>query len=1571
MRLRWLAIAMSVIGLASAPALALAHDDVTSRTEAEHIAEDAVTHTPALEARLQKHTAAVTRSDVQAAAAAVVGNEHDVGSWGPLIDWPLVPVHVALLPNGKVLAYDNVGDRAAESYTDHTFSRATVWDPATGTQTAVWVNTGYNIFCSGLAHLPNGLLFVAGGNKNAQLEGIDKTHVFNYLTNTWSLGPDMANGRWYPTVTPLRTGEMLISDSIPELRTTGGFLRSLHVVQDLGLYPWMDAAPDGRTFISGPEPTMRMLDTSQGGAWQTFGQRDSLNRDYGSHAFYDVGKILIAGGASSSKDARVIDLNGAAPQVTPTSPMANGRRQHNLTVLADGTVLATGGNSSGADKFDLANGVYAAEQWEPATGNWKTLAPESATRQYHSTALLLPDGRVLSAGGGVCGGCDTAGYLNKNGQVFSPPYLFNPDGSPATRPTIAAAPAEVDYGAGFQIDTPDAAAIRKVALIRIGAVTHSVNMEQRYVPLTFTAGSNTVTATAPGNPNIAPPGVYMLFILNANGVPSVSKMVSVGAAPAGTSAPTAPTGLTANAVPGRVDLNWTAANDDVGVTGYRVERCQGAGCTDFVDAASVVGTVYGDAGRAGTTTYRYRVRATDSAGSLSGYSNVAEATTGPSQTPAPGLVGAWAFGEGTGTTATDASGNGNAGTINGAAWSTQGRFGNGLDFNGATNTVRVPNSTSLNLGSAMTLSAWVQPTVPQDDWNTILHRQADRYLLTASGNGGALRPAGGGTFGGATSTVDAPTAIPVGTWTYLAVTYDGSTLRLYVNGTQVATNVAGGAIGANSNPLWIGGNQPYGEYFEGRIDEVRVYKRALTQAEIQSDMTTPILSAPLDTTPPAAPTGLAATAISGAQVNVSWSEATDDLGVVNYRLERCQGAGCTNFAQVASPAWIGLNDKAVAGSTTYRYRVRAVDQAGNVGPYSTIAAVTTPGAPDTTPPSAPTGLTPTVVSSSQIDLAWTASTDAVGVTGYRVERCAGASCTNWAQVGTPATTAFSNTGLTAGTTYRFRVRAVDAAGNLSAYSAIATAATPGGGDTTAPSAPTGLTPTVVSTSQIDLAWTASTDNVGVTGYRVERCAGASCTSWAQVGAPATTSFSNTGLAANTTYRFRVRAVDAAGNLSAYSAIASGRTLANDTTAPTAPTGLTATPQSPTQVNLGWTASTDNVGVTGYRVERCQGTGCTNFAQVGTPTTTSYSDTGPLPSTTYRYRVRASDAAGNLSSYSSIVTATTPGVPDNSPPTAPTGLSGTAQGSSQVNLSWSAATDDVGVAGYRLERCTGAGCTNFAQVATPTGTTYSDTGLAASTTYRYQLRAADAAGNLGPYSGIAEATTGAAPPIPPGLVAGWTFSEGIGATTADVSGNGNTGTITSATWSTQGRYGGALSFNGTSSIVRVPASASLNLTTGMTLSGWVRPSVSLDGWRTIVHRQTDAYFLTASGDSPGRPAGGGTLGSFVSYVSAPAANPVNAWTHVALTYDGATLRLYVNGAQVATRAAGGTVQSGSNPLWIGGNQPYGEFFQGLIDEVRVYNRALSPTEVQTDMNASLDGASGLAGLAALRRPTLLL
>ncbi len=675
-------------------------------------------------------------------------------------------------------------------------------------------------------------------------------------------------------------------------------------------------------------------------------------------------------------------------------------------------------------------------------------------------------------------------------------------------------------------------------------------------------------------------------------------------------------------------------------------------------------------------------------------------------------------------------------------------------------------------------------------------------------------------------------------------------MRLYVNGTQVASQARTGNIATSTNPLQIGGDSLYGQYFQGTIDEVRVYNVALTAAQIQADMNTPIGTGGGDTQPPTAPSNLTATAVSGSQINLSWTASTDNVGVTQYLVERCQGTGCNSFAQIGTTAGTTYNDTGLTANTSYSYRVRATDAAGNLSPYSNVASATTQNL-DTQPPTAPSNLAATAASSSQINLSWTASTDNVGVTGYLVERCQGAGCNSFAQIGT-----------TAGTTYN-----------------------------------------------------------------------------------------DTGLTANTSYSYRVRATDAAGNLSPYSNVASATTQNPDTQPPTAPSNLTATAVSSSQINLSWTASTDNVGVTEYLVERCQGAGCNNFAQIGTTTGTTYNDTGLTANTSYSYRVRATDAAGNLSPYSNVSSATTQ-TQDTQPPTAPTNLTATAISGSQINLSWTASTDNVGVTGYLIERCQGVGCSNWARLLTVPGTSYGDTGLIPNTSYSYQVKATDAAGNFSPYSNIATTTTLA---TIPGLVAAYAFDEGAGTTVTDYSGNGNTGTLSNTTWTSASKYGNALVFNGVNSMVNIPDAASLHLTSGMTLEAWVNPS-AVSQCMVGCDLQGQRQLLFGGSLRPRRCPGrwGHVRVGYLGTTSLAA----NTWSHLAVTYDGATLRLYVNGVQVSSLAKAGTIATSANPLQIGGDSLFGQYFAGTIDEVRVYNQALSQTQIQADMATPVGGGGPL-------------
>jgi len=373
-------------------------------------------------------------------------------------------------------------------------------------------------------------------------------------------------------------------------------------------------------------------------------------------------------------------------------------------------------------------------------------------------------------------------------------------------------------------------------------------------------------------------------------------------------------------------------------------------------------------------------------------------------------------------------------------------------------------------------------------------------------------------------------------------------------------------------------------------------------------------------------------------------------------------------------------------------------------------------------PGTVTGVTATVISSQQINLGWTAVATA---TSYNIYRCSGSSsCTPSTTVfATSATTSYSNAGLTSSTIYRYRLKAVDSGGGVSAsYSSIVTGTTP------AVAAPSALTATATSSSQINLGWTASTGTIA--NYQVERCTGTSCTpAPPAIGTPTTNSYSNTGLLSSTAYRYRVRAVDAANNASAYTSV-----VGATTPAVSAPSALGATVVSSSQINLSWTASSGTIA--GYQVERCTGTSCTPAPPaVGAPTTNSYSNTGLLSSTAYRYRVRAVDAANNASTYTSVVTGTTPAVG------APSGLGATAVSSSQINLSWTASSGTI--SNYQVERCTPSVCTPAPPaIGTSATTSYSNTALAASTGYSYRVRAADAAGNVSTYSNTASATTNA-------------------------------------------------------------------------------------------------------------------------------------------------------------------------------------------------------------------------------------
>lgn len=457
------------------------------------------------------------------------------GAWSAVSTWPLIAIHTHLLPNRKILAWNaNYAGGQAE---------VTLWDPnSPNVFTPVPVPSNRpnanNIFCTGHAFLPDGRLLISGGHIDNGV-GLPFTNIYDFSTGAFTqLGAasDMNQGRWYPTNTTLPNGEVLVVSGdvtggnvnrLPQVWQTnaGGNWRSLTTASEfsLPLYPWMHVAPNGRVFNSGPDQVTRFLNTAGTGAWTAGPTSNFGYRDYGTSVMYDSGKVLILGGGQPTNTAEVIDLNAAAPAWRYVRPMAFARRQVNATVLPDGKVLVTGGTRAPGFNNE-AEPVYPAELWDPEAGGdglgrWTTLTSMQMRRLYHSTAVLLPDGRVLSAGGGQGAG---AFYNNSNAELYSPPYLFK-----GARPTVSSAPANVTYGQRFTVGTPQAAAVTRVTWVRLSSVTHSFNQDQRFSRLTFTRTTNALSVSAPSNRNLSPPGYYMLFILNGNGVPSIARVVRI------------------------------------------------------------------------------------------------------------------------------------------------------------------------------------------------------------------------------------------------------------------------------------------------------------------------------------------------------------------------------------------------------------------------------------------------------------------------------------------------------------------------------------------------------------------------------------------------------------------------------------------------------------------------------------------------------------------------------------------------------------------------------------------------------------------------------------------------------------------------------------------------------------------------------------------------------------------------------------------------------------------------------------------------------------------------------------
>ncbi len=453
------------------------------------------------------------------------------GRWSEVLPWPLIAIHAVLLPEGRVLTYgtDSNGRQTG-------FFSYDVWDPAAGPgvdHLTLPNGTGTDLFCGSQLVLPlSGAVLLAGGDNwtgtNTTNTANNNSNLFDSSTSTLARGADMKRARWYSSATTLPNGETYIQGGSsgtdrPEIRGADGVFRLLGNADTSGLnwfYPRNFVAPDGRVFGYDGNGVMYYVDPSGLGSVTTLGQLSPANRgNDASAAMFRPGRILQFGGASNG--AVVIDITGGTPAVTPTLPMSSQRRWSTATLLADGRVLATGGS---AVANELVGVNTAAEIWNPATGTWTLGALGALARLYHSTALLLPDATVLVAGGGAPGP-----LTNLNAEVYYPPYLFTPAGTPAPRPLITMAPDELQIGQAFTLMVA-AAGVSRVTLVKTGSVTHSFNMDQRFLELAFSSSGGMLSVQAPARSTDAPPGIYLLFVIDSARVPSVGRIVRIGPA---------------------------------------------------------------------------------------------------------------------------------------------------------------------------------------------------------------------------------------------------------------------------------------------------------------------------------------------------------------------------------------------------------------------------------------------------------------------------------------------------------------------------------------------------------------------------------------------------------------------------------------------------------------------------------------------------------------------------------------------------------------------------------------------------------------------------------------------------------------------------------------------------------------------------------------------------------------------------------------------------------------------------------------------------------------------------------
>ena len=899
-------------------------------------------------------TNAIGTSAPSAPSNQVIPSQQPQGQWSALQTFPIVAISSILMDNGNFIFWD--GWQQPEP--------SVVWNPA-APQTFTTINAPDSVFCDGAAQLPDGRIIVIGGYGGLSTNqlGIVDTNIFNPVTNTWTRVADMHTPRWYPTLTELSDGRYVaisgnstnattwadtpeVYDPAANTWTQLSKISTSAVHEDE--YPFSYLIPNGNVLNIGPsEDVTDELNVGSQTWTRVGGQSGVVN---GSSVQYLPGKILYSGGAALINTATpaqtttaVLDTTAATPAWRQTSPMLNARIYHTLTMLANGQVLAVGGANT-SDQSVITTGVLPTEIWDPVSQTWSAAAPIAAARNYHSTAVLMPDGRVLVAGGGHPTSLADAGQASA--QIYSPSYLFN-----GARPAITSAPSSATYGSTISVSTPDAASIAAVNLVSLGTDTHQMDMNQHFVPLSFTAGSGSLTVTMPSSSAVAPPGHYMLFILNKQGTPSIASIVGLSQ-PTTPVVPGAPAGVTATAGNGQATVSWTAPSDgNSPITSYTVTPYIGSTAqTPTVISGSPPATTATIGGLTNGTAYTFTVTAANAVGT--GPASAASNAVTPSAVTTPAFVqqaSTHAAGVSTLTiTPSSPLGSGDRLVVEVGAWSSAGAATSGVTDSAGDTFTEVshftgPDKTEQSVWTApITSGAGAKPAITAklssaaDAAITALEYSG---LSSAAGTGAVDQQASASGTTTAAASVSSGATAATGAANELAVGF-------YSDSGFGDTLTAGSGFTARTNMSGAGDMELLAEdqvVAAGAKPAASVGTGAATVWEMATVVFKSGSQAPPPVpTPPAAPGGVTATA-GNQSATVTWSApANGGSPITSYTVTPYQAGVAQPATQVSgSPPATTAKVTGLTNGTAYTFTVSATNAVGT-GPASAASQPVTP-----------------------------------------------------------------------------------------------------------------------------------------------------------------------------------------------------------------------------------------------------------------------------------------------------------------------------------------------------------------------------------------------------------------------------------------------------------------------------------------------------------------------------------------------------------------------------------------------------------------------------------------------------